>query len=223
MLVVQSDHHLGNTVLLLLVIAAFARHFDAGVDLLLDARYASLPRGLPGVNDVLEMPAQRDGFGNKRSDLPRILKLLARLAARRYDAVIDLAGTVRTGAVVRAAGWRTPHRVGFLQARRSRVYAWRIDVPDAARTGTHFFDRYARLLAAIGRANNDPWPPPARPVAGERARADADRKVHAAFPDASGPLVVVHPAAGIDWRCWPAERFGAVAAGLVPERGCGCW
>ena len=217
-LLVQSDHHLGNAVLSLPVVAAFARHFDAGVDLLVDARYASLPRGIPGVRRVLEMPAQRDGFGRKRADVPRILVLLARLAARRYDAVVDLAGTVRTGTVVRAAGWRTRHRVGFLQARRSKVYAWRIDAPDAARTGTHFFDRYARLLAAAGRADGDPWPTPVRPAAGERERAAVDRKITAAFPDARGPLVVLHPAAGIAWRCWPAERFGRVAAGLVRER-----
>ncbi len=34
----------------------------------------------------------------------------------------------------------------------------------------------------------------------------------------ASPLVLLHPAAGIAWRCWPAERFAAVADRLIEQR-----
>ncbi|BAM02206.1 glycosyltransferase family 9 protein [Phycisphaera mikurensis] len=217
-LVVQTDHHLGNTALSLPVVAALGAHFCRGVDLLVDARYAGVVGGVPGVRRVRSMPAQRDGFGNKRRGIPATALLLARLAARRYEAVIDLAGGVRTGILVRAAGWATRERVGFLQARRPGAYTRTIDAPDTARTGTHFFDRYARTLACIGRDPGAPWPPPVRLRPTDADHAAGAAAIAHAFPDAAGPLVVLHPAAGIAWRCWPPERFAAVARGLVARR-----
>ena len=215
MLVVQTDHHLGNTVLSLPVIAALGRYFEAGVDLAVDARYAGLVGDLPGVRRVERMPAQRDGHGKKRPAVAATVRLMGRLAARRYEAVIDLAGNVRTGRLVRASGWGTRRRVGFLQARRSSAYTLRIDAPDAARTGMHYFDRYARLLGCIGRRTEDPWPEAVRLEARAEQRDAVAGRLAAIFPDREGPLVVLHPAAGIPWRCWPPERFAAVAASLV--------
>lgn len=216
-LVAQIDHHLGNTVLSLPVIQALANHFDHGIDLLIDERYLCFAQQLDNVNRVIPFPSQRDAFGNSRGPVQQTVKLVLKLLSHRYQANIDLCGGIRSAPIMLLTC--APRRFGFSPSRRDRCYSHVITPPAPGEPGVHEFDRYSAMLRCIGQAEN---PPLVRFTANDAQRAKLAERLGEWWPDldASGaPLVVMHPSAGIAWRRWPAERFAAVADGLVAQRG----
>jgi ADP-heptose:LPS heptosyltransferase len=208
-LVVMIDHHLGNFVVSLATIHRLATYFHHGVDLIVDERYLPLASMMDSANRLrlLPYPAQT----TKRRGIIRNLRPLAAtlaLAPRRYRAVVSLDQSSRSS--VLAAATLARRRVGYLGARRGFVLSDRVPpAPDA-----HAHDHYARMLTVIGDASP---PPPARLRSSEADRATIADQLRQSFGDAlaDAPIVVIHPGAGIAWRCWPTDRFAAVADGLV--------
>ena len=214
MLVVSIDHHLGNTVLQLPVVAALADHFDAGVDLLLDGRYVDLADALPAgvrVNRTWAYPPQRDAAGRKHKPWGRTALLWRRLRVSRYDAAFDLSGGKWSAAAVRASGAR--RRVGFADVAWPGCYTTRLPRPPQTTDGPHTVERYAAALAAVGRSGPAETPPLRVPAGGPAALNAAGLGT-----SGTGPRVLLHPFAGKAWRRWPAERFAAVAHALIDER-----
>jgi ADP-heptose:LPS heptosyltransferase len=207
-LVMQIDRHLGNVVLSLPILQAFASHFNAGIDLMIDRRYRLFADQLSGLRRVIPYPAQRDDHNRKIRANARIARMMAGVTPRAYSAVIDLTGGVRSTPLSLLT--LSPRRFGYLQARRSWAYSHVIDAPDRTDVDRHFIHRYAAMLRAIGRTD---VPPPMPIRASDDARAAMDAEL-----DPDRPLVVLHPAAGIAWRQWPAERFAQVARTLIDQR-----
>lgn len=208
-LIVSLDHHLGNTVIQLPVIAALARHFSRGVDLLIDARYADLAAALPSdvrPNRVRNYPAQRDGQFGKRKPLAAIARVWAGVLAARYDAVIDLSGGKWSAAATRAS--RARQRVGFADVLWPRCYNRLVVRPVESPAGPHALDRYAAVLAVTGAVRG--FRPP-------NVRLSAGGVDPGLDPEAR--WVVMHPFAGKAWRRWPAGRLAAVARALIDGRG----
>ena len=215
-LLIQVDHHLGNVVISFPSIRALADHFDGQVDLLIDQRYASLAEPLVD-GRILPYASQRDQNGRPVMSIRESLKLFKQLFAERYDAVIDLSGGIRASGLTLSTG--ADHRVGRKEARRSWVYNQRLvpgpNEPAPARAD----EPYRRMLQAIGQTQ----PPPAVTLtASETERTAVRRHLDDAFgpgsADDNRPLVLIHPSAGIRWRCWPADRFAKVADELVSQR-----
>ncbi|MHC5003260.1 MAG: glycosyltransferase family 9 protein [Planctomycetota bacterium] len=199
-LIVMVNKNLGNLCVSLPVIDRLARHFDARPDVVVDERYADLARtSLPSAR-VLGSPVSVVAGAT----------LVTRLVARGYRAAIDVSGGVRSTTLVGAS--RSPHRVGLDSSRRSWMYNQRIT--DAA--PAHALDRYAQVLQCIGERGRPP-------LIRHRSRPDDRDAVRAALRDElaadAGPLVVLHCGAGKPYRLWPAERFAAVADGLVERCG----
>lgn len=264
MLVLQIDHHLGNTAITLPILQEIAGHFTHGIDLLVDARYAALGRQVDNVNRLEFYPAQRTVDGRSRSPSGQIIALHLRLLARRYHAVIDLGGSTRSSMMTLISA--SPRRFGFDDVRRPWCYSHVVVPPKTTRDGPHAFDRYALMLRVLGRdpqtqppsllppqldgqPNDDQlrarldhlWPDPAPGSGADSSPSieeDRNTDTEASYDGVSDgepnsdsgsvpaaaplidprPRVLIHPSAGIAWRCWPPERFAAVADALIREK-----
>lgn len=208
-LVVMIDHHMGNFVISLPVVHRLLSHFHEPPDLLVDERYLALARTLPRVGRVLGYPGQ----GRRRRGIVgnlRPMALMAGLALRRYRAVIDVSGGQR--AAILSAATLARRRLGLDDSKCSSLYTDRTPTAGAV----HAFDRYCRVLAAIGQERR---PPLLRLRASKEAHVALQARLREnALPDGA-PLAVIHPSAGRPNRRWPAERFAAVADEMAQQRG----
>ncbi len=172
----------------------------------------ALVERLPGVGRVYAYPMQRDDQRRKQAHLGRLLRLFFTLFARRYHAVIDLTGGIRsTTLCLCTASFK---RIGLADGRRAWSYSHRIDDEH----GAHAYERYALILHAIGRTD---LPAPVYLAANDESRTRVSAALAGAFGETLAPdqpLVVMHPSAGKAYRCWPPERFAAVADGLARQR-----
>jgi heptosyltransferase-1 len=127
-----------------------------------------------------------------------------------YDAVIDLQGAIRSALVARLAGCR--RLIGEAEP-RERAARW-LFTERVATHGAHVIEQDVELASAIAGEALQPVQPwlPVDPAA--EAWADAILPLAA-----SEPAVLINPGAGWGAKRWPAERYAAVAQGLIE---CGC-
>jgi heptosyltransferase-2 len=206
----MNDYHLGNFVLSLPSIAALGDYFHHPVDLLAASHVAALVGCLPSAHKYNVIPYR----GSKRQRTLRYMlscASLVRLFFKRYEAVIAVSGNIRTATL--AAVTASPVRIGFVEARRSRVYTHRVvgELP-----GIHTGEKYLRILACIEAGEN-----PSSHLklqAPLSAKEQCDRLLHETA-DPLAPIIALHPGAGYSFRCWPPARFAAVADTLVEAWG----
>lgn len=205
-LIVMTDHHMGNLVISLPVINALAAYFENPPDVLVDARYASLAALLPAPLRVIAYPEQS---AKRRGLLPNLepVSLMLRMM-RRYRAVIDIGGGARSATLSLATLSRT--RLGFADRPGSWVYSRRLP----RRADAHIFDVYSRVLNSIGYHGRAPQISLRAPG---KAHDALDQMLTQEWQRRTAPLAVIHPGAGKEYRQWPAERFAAVADELVRE------
>jgi heptosyltransferase-1 len=136
--------------------------------------------------------------------------LRAALRAGEYDAVIDLQGAIRSALLARLAGCG---RVIGEAEPRERAARWLFTERVTTR-GAHVIEQDVELVSTIAGDALKPVQPwlPVDPA----AEAWADEILP---PVANQPAVLINPGAGWGAKRWPAERYAAVAQGLV-ERGC---
>ncbi len=229
-LVVCIDHHLGNTVVMLPVLVALAKHFEQGVDVLVDDRYAVLIDALPEtskINRIRKYPAQRDGQFRKQKPWMSIARTLMAIAVYRYGVVINLSGgkwaTAATGVSM------ARHRIGFLDTHWPWVFNRKMNRPLQRSDGPHALVRYAAALSSVG-ADLKAWPSPVSLEVASSSTAvpsASESKLDCAFASVEGIVdaqggqdwVVLHPFAGKSWRLWPLKRFAQVARRLIDEQG----
>lgn len=173
----------------------------AEVDYLVEAPYASLLAGDPRLRRVIAAPRSAGPGASAR--------LLAGLAARRYDLVLDLFCNPRTAVWTFATGARV--RAGYAgKGLRSRAYNRLVTA-----TATSAIVFHLESLAALG------WPidrgAEPRLFVGEGPRARAAARLAAAGFAPGARLVVLHPGAAWPTRRWPPEHFAALAATLLAE------
>lgn len=204
-LIVMTDHHMGNLIIALPVINALAAYFHNPPDVIVDERYAAIVRLLPAELSVISYPGQAD----RRRGLLRNLKpigLSLALALKRHSVVFDLGGGPR-GAFTTLMSF-SRRRYGFAGTSRSRLYSRRI--PRDPRD--HILDAYTGMLSAIGRCARPPLVSLCAPAEAQQALESRLRGIR---PGPEGPIAVIHPGAGKQFRQWPAQRFAAVADDLV--------
>jgi heptosyltransferase-1 len=132
------------------------------------------------------------------------------LRSGEYDAVIDLQGAIRSAVLARLAGGR--RLIGEAEP-RERAARWLFSERVATR-GVHVIEQDVELASAIAGeelklvAPRLPVDPAAEAWTNEILSAIAVQ-----------PTVLINPGAGWGAKRWPAERYAAVARGLI-ERGC---
>jgi ADP-heptose:LPS heptosyltransferase len=180
-----------------------AAYPDAELVLLGSAWHREFLAGRPGPVDRCVAVPPSTGVRDDRPPAPaRVLdEFFAAMRAERFDLAMQLHGggassnpfTARLGARV-TAGARAPDAPGL-----DRTVAYAPYQPEVL--------RLLEVVALVGAA----------PVtlAPSVAVTGTDRaESHQVLPDDGRPLVALHPGANDGRRCWPPERFAAVAAEL---------
>jgi len=174
----------------------------------------SAPVGLPGPNAGSPLVTRIHLASSKqwgksplsRQTLSEIKILRRELRACDYDAVIDFQGAVRSAWIARMARC---HRVIGEATPRESVARW-FYTERIATCGLHVIEQDLELAAAIAGDELAPLTPllPIDPVAGAWA---------AEILPAGIPAVLINPGAGWGAKCWPSERYAAVAVDLIAQ------
>ncbi len=194
----------------------------AVIDWVVEDRASALVEGHPLLDRVFVYPRKRWQRSLARPWLwPRtvgeVVAFVARLLSRRYDAVIDLQGNLKSGVVSLLSG--APLRLGFsTEAAREGNGLFtnrRVRIPDGA---GHRVERNVALASALARVPLSPEPfilPTTPAQAAEAARAIRD----AGLPE-SGYAILHAGTSGFGaFKRWPPDRFARLAERLVSDAG----
>jgi heptosyltransferase I len=191
---------------------------DARLAWIVERREAAVLRGHPAVDEVIVV----DTRGWRQARRPRAVwmalaearALRRRLAAWRFDVVLDLQALMKSGLVAAACG--APLRIGFAAGwGREPLHALfvnrRVQPPATAR---HVVEQYLALLAPLDVTERRlEFRLPAVPAVEARMEewlATAGLKPHRR-------LVVLNPGAGRADKRWPVEHFATLARGVAHE------
>jgi len=141
-----------------------------------------------------------------RQTLHEISALRRALRAGDYDTVLDLQGAIRSAVVGRLAGCQ---RLIGEENPRERPARW-LFTERVATLGAHVIEQGVELAAAVAGDDLSPTAPwlPVDPS----AEAWADGILPSDSPQKTA---LVNPGAGWGAKCWPVERYTAVARGLI--------
>jgi len=166
--------------------------------------------GLPVVDRLHFAPTKdwRQGPLSPKT-IGEVNSLRSQLRLGQYDAVIDLQGALRSAVIARMTGCSRIIGEDEPRERAARfMFTERI-----ATHGAHVIEQDLELASAIV---GDPLKavPPQLPI-DPAAETWCD-----SFLASSGtrPLAMINPGAGWGAKCWPVDRYAAVARGLI-ERG----
>lgn len=182
---------LGDVVLVEPVLRGLKVRFpDAAIDLVTEARYASLAHHALPVDHVVGWDRRGEDAG-----FAGVERVKARLPAQRYGLIVDLQGKLRTRTLAHRleAGRRL-----FLQKRGPLKALLSVLGHDPPEQGRHSTRLYLDVLRPLGLPDDlDPRP-----------RLSLARTPHA------GLRIGVAPGASHPTKEWPAEHFNALLAGL---------
>ncbi len=140
-----------------------------------------------------------------------LLSLIWRLNRSKFDAVIDLQGLFRTASLAWLSGCKK--RFGMAGAREFGYIFYTHKVKQD-RDSIHLVDYYLKIVQAAGASKSDTqsprWPTPFL-LPTDPAAADAVNrllKTNGIEPDSFAVFV---PTSAHEDKCWPAERFAALA------------
>jgi lipopolysaccharide heptosyltransferase I len=156
---------------------------------------------MPLVDRVHVVPARRWARSLlSATTLREVRRVHCELREAHYDVCIDLQGAVRSAAISR---WARAEQLIGEDVPRERVARWFFS--ERVKThGVHVIEQAIEVISAVA-GETLPVRAPMLPV-----DAEAERKADL-LP---WPFVLLNPGAGWGAKRWPAERYGAVAAGL---------
>jgi len=177
------------------------------ITFLVEDRFEDIPRAVRAIDEVLVFPRRR-GFG-------AVARHLSDLRSRRFDAVIDLQGNLKSA--IHLAALRGSHKIGFSAQAGREGNAYFLDeavTPPAQ--AIHRVDRFLALLSPLKILTHRERPIPLDVGDDRRAAAAAWRESHA-----SDSVAVLHPGTSAfgAFKRWPPERFGEFAFSIAKERG----
>ena len=201
---------LGDVVQSLPVAVAIKDQFpEARVDWLVEKPSAGLLYGHPALDRVMVSP-RHEIAKDKSKIFQSVGNFVPELRARRYQAVIDLQGLMKSAIFVALS--RGGQKLGFAGGKEP-LAAWpltkRLPAFDPDRPA---LERYLDLLEPLGVMR------PAKPRFGLLpTREELDRVARLTGPDRK-PRVVLHPMAKWESKLWPLEHWATLARGLL-QRG----
>jgi len=205
---------LGDIVMALPTLSALRRSFpQAKITWMIRPVFAPLIEGHPHLDEIVLFDRKRLG---KAWYCPRafksLLSLVAQLRRNRYDAVLDLQGLFRTASL----GWLSgcPKRFGPAWGREFAHHFYTTAIRPQ-REWVHVVDHYMKLLEAMGASDRRvEFVLPERPEAAATAGA-----LLAQHGMELGRYAVLIPGSAQVSKCWPADRFAALADRLAVEHG----
>lgn len=201
---------LGDIIHALPVLFAIKRALPSTmVDWLVEDNYAAVLALVPELDRRIIVRARTHHASEKAISFGGAIgyvRAVSFLRAQRYDAAVDLQGLIKSAAWARASG--AARVIGFdrdhlREPQAVRFYSETVTPPGAG----HVIDKNLAVLSALDVPDTAEMP---------RLQATASSDVVAAIVAAGGPrkFIVLNPGAAWSNKRWPADRFGAVAAGL---------
>lgn len=190
-----------------LPVACALRDHDSTLDIgwVVEGRTAEILRGHRALDRVIVLPR-------------KWYKTLAGIRAARQavaefepDVTIDLQGLTKSAALAWCSGAKT--RVGFSGIEGREISTW-FNNRRMHATATHVVDKNLELLTLLGVV-----PHAARFDLPLDAAIASKMRSWASEQQLLNGFVVLNPGAGWASKRWPAERFAAVARGLMERRG----
>ncbi len=195
---------LGDLVHTIPAVAALRAAFPAApIDWVVDRRWSPLIELVTCINQTI--PLDRS---------PRdVLSLIARLRGMRYTCSLDLQGRYRSAVL----GWLSgaPVRIGRAAQSTREPGAALFYTERVVPTGRHIVDMTVDLAVRAGAK------PPPEPQFQLRVPAEALQRVRQKLSreNIDGAYVVISPGGGWKSKCWPPDRFGALAAAIERAHG----
>ncbi len=185
------------------------RYPSAHLAWLVATPFADLISADPALNEVVPFDRKRYGFlGRSIRVTGEFLAFLKQLRARDFDLVIDLQGLFRSGFLTKASGAAT--RIGFADAREMAWMFYSECIPKMPKD-THAADKNYAVAAMLGFGRE--------PMDFTVHLTDDDRRIAGELLGSTPPFVALIPGTRWETKCWPAERFGKVAAALHQSHG----
>lgn len=207
---------LGDIALTLPVLASLRASFpDAHITWFIRPEFAPLLENIPGLDEVIIFHRKNLGkwWCNPRQ-FAALMRLFAELRKGRFDLVIDLQGLFRTAFFAWLTGAR--RRFGMKTAREfaALFYTDKINPDDDS---VHVIDYHRKILAAAG----------ARTITNDSnlfATTQAAERVSQLLKDrnvGSRNYVVLITGSAHASKCWPVEKFAALADRISDRFGAG--
>jgi lipopolysaccharide heptosyltransferase I len=197
---------LGDVVLALPALTALRKGFpDAKISWLIRPEFAPLIQNHPHLNDIILFDRKLLG---KAWYQPRaaaaLLSLIRDLRLHRFDAVFDFQGLFRTASIARLSGCR--NRFGMKLSRELAHLFYTHKVPHDSDC-IHLVDYYLKMTRIAGAAETTArFVLPIDPVAADSVNSKL--AAHAVNEDNYAVLI---PGSAHADKCWPVERFAALA------------
>ncbi|UCG46981.1 MAG: glycosyltransferase family 9 protein [Phycisphaerales bacterium] len=203
---------LGDIVLALPALTALRKSFpNAATTWLVRPTFAQLLENHPHLDQII--PFDRELLGRAWFDpsaLGALISLISRLRRARFDLLFDFQGLFRTASLA----WLSacPKRFGMAHAREFAHLFYSQKVPREPHR-IHLVDYYLDIIRAAGAAALEaefilPHNPAAADSVAALLRADD------VAPDSYAVLV---PGSAHSDKCWPVERFAALAARIASD------
>ncbi len=205
---------LGDVVLALPALSALRRNFpDARISWLVRPAFAPLLKNHPHLTDVILF--DRKVLGKawfQPGAFASLLSLIRQLRRSSFDVVIDLQGLFRTASLAWLSGCKK--RLGMSDAREFAHLFYTHKIPQN-QGSIHLVDYYLKIIQAVGASDIAvQFVLPA-----DSAAADSVKRLlnaHSINPD---KYVVFIPSSARADKCWPVERFAALADRITSRFG----
>lgn len=191
-------------------LSALRRSFpQAHITWLIRPEFAPLIQGHPHLDEIMLFDRKRLGKAWRHPGaLCDLVSLVGRLKRSRFDVVLDLQGLFRTGALAWLS--RCPKRFGPVWGREFAHHFYTDTVLPHAEW-VHVIDYYAKILEAMGaQERRIEFILPTKP------KAKTVLSCHGLEPER---YAVIIPGSAQISKCWPADRFGALADKLASDHG----
>jgi heptosyltransferase-1 len=191
------------------------RYPEAHIAWLVATPFADLIEADPALSEVIRFDRKRFGkLGRSVQVTAEFTSFVRDLRAKEFDLVIDLQGLFRSGFLALACGAET--RIGFADARELAHLFYNHKIPKVHPKDTHAATKNYAVAKMLGFADV--------PMDFSIHLRDEDRMTAGALLQRAGishgrDYAVLVPATRWETKCWPAERFGHVAAALRERSG----
>jgi len=213
-ILITKPSSLGDIVLALPALTALHRSFpDAKISWLVRPEFAPLLENHPHLTEIIVFDRKLLGKAWFHSGaFGSLVSLVRRLRRSKFDVVFDFQGLLRTASLARLSGCKK--RFGMANAREFASIFYTHKIPQDIDC-IHMVDYYLKIIKAAGATELD-----VEFVFPQNSKApDSVGRLLASHEVPNDNYAVFVPSSAHRDKCWPAERFAALAEKISSQFG----